>query len=143
MRPGSDGYRAAAPLRRLDPGTSLRRLDLSVRTVRLPTAMEASNAERARLYQSKRWRRERREFLLLHPVCAMPGCSRAAQVVDHREGHRRADWRERFWDSSTWQPMCDACHGAKSRAELTAWRQAGEATITPGGGGVGKTREGS
>jgi hypothetical protein len=83
--------------------------------------------DRARLYASPRWRCERRAFLKLHPICATAGCGRPAVVADHRDGHQRPDWLARFWDQTRWQPMCEGCHGAKSRAELTAWRQAGEA----------------
>jgi len=103
------------------------RTSLAAPVMRLPTAMEQGNRERALLYRSSRWRRERVLFLATHATC---GCGATAVVVDHRDGHQREDWRERFWDQSTWQPMCSACHAAKSARELDAWRDAGEG-VTP------------
>jgi hypothetical protein len=100
-----------------------RRINLGARVARLPTEMEAGNARRAVLYASPRWRRERRAFLKLNPICVTAGCGQRAVVVDHRDGHQRDDWAARFWDQATWQPMCLTCHGKKSRAELTSWRQ--------------------
>jgi 5-methylcytosine-specific restriction endonuclease McrA len=90
--------------------------------------LEQANAERTRLYHTQRWLRARGRFLSEHPLCAE--CERAgrivaATVVDHRDGHRRADWRERFWDESTWQPLCRDCHNAKSGVELAEWTRAG------------------
>jgi hypothetical protein len=98
--------------------------------LRLPTAMEVGNRERAALYGSRRWRRERARFLAAYPFC---GCGQRAVIADHRDGHQREDWRERFWDMSTWQPLCEACHAAKSARERAAWHEAGEG-IPPVGG---------
>jgi hypothetical protein len=92
--------------------------------------MEAGNRERAALYRSRRWRKARDAFLACNPVCCTPGCGQCAAIVDHRDGHQRDDWRARFWDQSTWQPMCFACHAAKSARELAAWRDAGESVTT-------------
>lgn len=112
--------RSARPLRL---GAGLPQARLTAPVMRLPTQMEQGNAERAVLYRSRRWRRERAAFLARNPFC---GCGRRARIVDHRDGHQREDWRARFWDVSTWQPMCDDCHAAKSAHELAAWRAAGE-----------------
>jgi hypothetical protein len=98
-------------------------VSITARVMAIPTAMESGRHERAALYRSRRWRRERDAFLSLYPCCA---CGQAAIVVDHREGHQREDWRVRFWDQSTWQPMCTDCHAKKSALELKAWRDAGE-----------------
>jgi hypothetical protein len=119
----TSGRHGPAPLRL---SARVRAVSLAAPVLRLPTAMQAGNRERARLYASRRWRRERDEFLRLNPICCMPSCGRHAVIADHRDGHQRRDWRERFWDWSTWQAMCDECHGAKSARELAAWRAAGE-----------------
>jgi len=111
-------------LRRTGP-PALRQVNLGARVARLPSPMERGNFARSELYASPRWRRERRAFLKAHPVCVTPGCGQRAVVVDH--GHQRHDWLVTFWDHATWQPMCSTCHAVKSRGELTAWRQAGEA----------------
>jgi hypothetical protein len=107
-------------------GARVTAVSVSAPVMRLPTAMEAGNRERAEFYRSHRWRRLRAAFLRLHPICCTRGCGRRAAVVDHREGHQREDWRARFWDAGTWQPMCGTCHAAKSARELAAWSEAGE-----------------
>src|SRR5712691_1654014 len=116
-------------LRRLGTLPTIRRLDLGGTVRRLPSELEAGKAERAELYASPRWRKERRAFLRLNPICVTPGCGQRAVIVDHRDGHQREGWRERFWDPATWQGMCATCHGRKTRVEFTAWRQAGEAGV--------------
>ena len=117
----------APPLLR-PAGATMRRLDLAAPAARLPSELEIGNTERAALYATARWHRERRRFLDLHPLC---GCGEVAIVVDHRDGHQSPDWRARFWDPAGWQPMCASCHGAKSRDELTSWRQAGNGIKYP------------
>jgi hypothetical protein len=87
------------------------------------TRMQREAAERDALYASERWHKRRKNFLTFNPRCA---CGRPATVVDHRDGHRRPDWRARFFDTSTWQSMCSVCHAAKSAAELADWRRHGE-----------------
>jgi hypothetical protein len=115
-------------LRRLHPGAPVRQVNLAARVAVLPSPMERGNAERERLYKSARWWKERAEFLRLHPACTIAGCGKASCVVDHRDGHQDPDWLARFWDRSRWDALCLTCHAVKSRAELQAWRQAGEAT---------------
>jgi hypothetical protein len=105
--------------------------NLAAPVLSLPTAMEAGNRERARLYRSRGWRKARDAFLTHNRTCCTPGCGHRSVIVDHRDGHQRDDWRLRFWDQSTWQPMCGTCHAAKSARELAAWRGAGEGI--PGG----------
>ena len=102
---------------------------LAARVLRLPTQMEQGNTERVVLYRSRRWRRERAAFLARNPVCCTPGCGQRSVVVDHRDGHQHEQWRERFWNQSTWQSMCSDCHAAKSARELAAWRAHGEGTL--------------
>jgi hypothetical protein len=107
-------------------GARVASANLAAPVMRLPTQMEQGNRERATLYCSRRWRRERDAFLALHPVCS---CGQRAVLVDHVDGHQREDWRARFFDESTWQPMCGACHGRKSASELAAWRDAGDGIV--------------
>lgn len=122
-------------MRTLRLGARVPATSLAARVMRLPTQMEAGNRERAALYRSRRWRMARDAFLACNPICCTPGCGQRAVIVDHRDGHQREDWRARFWDQNTWQPMCTSCHSAKSARELRAWRDAGEA-IPIGDGGI-------
>ncbi len=108
------------------------KMNIAAKVARLPSEMERGSRERSALYQSREWRRARAEFLREHRFCCR--CGAKAVIVDHVDGHQRADWRERFWDRSLWKPMCGACHAAKSARELAAWREAGEAA--PEGYGV-------
>lgn len=55
------------------------------------------------------WERERRIFLIHNPVCV--GCGGPANTVDHDPPHGGDS--QRFWDRSTWQPMCASCHNGK------------------------------
>src|SRR5665213_787608 len=75
-----------------------RAIDLAVAKAP-PTDLEAGSAERARLYHTARWLRARHAFLVAHPLCItceQTGFVVAAVAVDHRDGHRRADWRVTF-----------------------------------------------
>jgi hypothetical protein len=123
----SPRIKIAQPLRRIGPAAAIRQVSLGARVAALPSAMERGNTERAKLYATPRWRRERRAFLKAHPVCVTTGCGQRSQVVDHRDGHQAEGWLARFWNQTRWDALCLSCHGVKSRAELTAWRQAGEA----------------
>lgn len=69
---------------------------------------------RQRGYDS-RWERERRRFLTIHPLCIEckhSGRVEPATVVDHIRPHRGNN--ELFWDIDNWQPLCAACHNAKT-----------------------------
>src|ERR1043165_3459337 len=110
-------------MRKLPLGATVRRLDLGAPVKVLPTDRERGNAARAAVYASPRWRRERKAFLRVYPICAAAGCGQRAVVVDHVDGHQRTDWCERFWDQTTWQPLCRECHNRKSARELNAWLQ--------------------
>jgi 5-methylcytosine-specific restriction protein A len=111
------------------------RTSLAVRPISLaargpkPTDREAGSAERAKLYGSARWQRARLRFLQANPLCiacTAGGLVVAADVVDHRDGHRNPAWRARFWDEATWQPMCRDCHASKSASELAEWQRGGD-----------------
>jgi hypothetical protein len=117
-------------------GASVRGLSLAAPVARIPSDQERGHAERQALYQSERWRRERRAYLQAHPYCVdrTTGkvCGRPATVVDHRDGHQRPDWRERFWDQRTWQPLCRSHHNPKCGHELAAWKSGGNAAVPQG-----------
>ena len=62
-----------------------------------------------------RWRKARKAFLQLHPLCAecmKEGKLTPATVVDHIVPHR-GDPRL-FWDEKNWQPLCKDCHDRKT-----------------------------
>ena len=85
-----------------------------------------------RVYGSK-WDRARKEFLQLHPLCAMckeQGVISAAAVVDHIVPHRLklaihsgnreeiAKAQKLFWDRKNWQGLCTSHHSStKQRME--------------------------
>jgi len=63
------------------------------------------------LYQTKRWKSERKVFLQEHPFCAICkkyGYLKAATVVDHIKPHKGDEVL--FWDQSNWQACCKSCH---------------------------------
>jgi hypothetical protein len=110
-------------LRPLRLGAPVRCANLAAPVMRLPTQMEAGSQERARLYRTARWLALREALLRQQPFC---GCGWPAVVADHRDGHKRPDWRERFFDPSALEPLCINCHARKSQGEGEAWRKAGE-----------------
>lgn len=62
-----------------------------------------------------RWRKARRRFLKLHPLCVEcngQGRLVKATVVDHIIPHRGD--RQLFWDESNWQSLCKRCHDNKT-----------------------------
>jgi hypothetical protein len=111
-------------------GANVRALDLAATArgaARLPDD-EIANAERVKLYHTARWQRARLRFLADHPLCVdceERGFVVAAVVVDHRDGHRHANWRTRFWDEERWQSLCIDCHNRKSATELAEWNRVG------------------
>jgi len=72
-----------------------------------------------RLYDSVRWRRERRDYLFDNPLCVLcleMGREVLAVVVDHKKPHRGDE--DLFWDHDNWQALCETCHdSAKQRKE--------------------------
>lgn len=68
------------------------------------------------LYNTHRWRKERKAFIQWNPLCAE--CQRngkvtAAQVVDHIIPHPVHD----FWDKTNWQPLCKSCNNKKGEQD--------------------------
>ena len=64
------------------------------------------------------WQKARAAYLREHPLCV--NCKRdgrvtLAKVVDHIVPHRGRE--SLFWDQNNWQPMCKACHDAKTARE--------------------------
>ena len=58
----------------------------------------------SRLYDKRRWRRERRAFLMAHPLCRMCeaiGRTSLATVVDHITPHKGDE--ALFWDHGNWE----------------------------------------
>ncbi len=111
----------------LKMGIALKPISLAATMRTIQTDVEAGSAERARMYHTARWQRARLQFLADNPLCIechRAGIVAAAAVVDHRDGHQRSDWRARFWDERTWQPLCLDHHNAKSARELAQWNRA-------------------
>jgi hypothetical protein len=111
-------------------GANLRPIDLAA-TARgaapqvMLTTLEQASEQRRALYHTQRWLRRRLAFLRDHPLCVE--CERrglvvAAVVVDHRDGHRHTQWRDRFWDEARWQALCIDCHNVKSAKEQSDYR---------------------
>lgn len=65
------------------------------------------------LYNTSRWRTERKRFLKLYPFCAV--CCEPADSVDHIIPPRGNE--ELFWDKNNWQPLCMYHHNIKTREE--------------------------
>ncbi|WP_084794204.1 HNH endonuclease signature motif containing protein [Pseudoponticoccus marisrubri] len=77
---------------------------------------DAHRPSAARRGYSSAWRKARAAFLTLYPICAHPGCTAPATVVDHIIPHRGD--HALFWDRSNWQPLCQRHHDAdKQRQE--------------------------
>jgi 5-methylcytosine-specific restriction protein A len=71
-----------------------------------------------KLYNTARWRRERRIFLNNNPLCVV--CLQQhgptpATVVDHITPHDGD--LALFWDQSNWQPLCKRHHDQKTARE--------------------------
>ena len=63
-----------------------------------------------------RWREARQAFLMREDnrICNHCKC-RLAEHVDHIKPHRGDPVL--FWDINNWQPLCESCHGRKTRRE--------------------------
>lgn len=69
--------------------------------------------EAKRMYNSEAWRKYRRKYLSVHPLCVV--CEREATVVDHVTPVRvRPEW---FWRADNHQAMCEQCHNSKRATE--------------------------
>lgn len=65
---------------------------------------------------TRAWETESKLFLAYHPVCAAPGCTSLATLVDHIIPHKGDT--ALFWDRANWQPLCTHCHNStKQRQE--------------------------
>ena len=79
------------------------------------------------------WRRARAQFLFEHPLCWM--CEQdkrlvAAQVVDHDPPHKGDP--AKFWDESTWRPLCKPHHDSTKQKQERTGRIVGcDASGTP------------
>jgi 5-methylcytosine-specific restriction protein A len=85
-------------------------------------------------YDSK-WVKARAGYLAHHPLCAeceRNGMVAAATVVDHIVPHKLD--MTLFWDVTNWQPLCKACHDAKTAREDGGFGNR-RARSSPGGGG--------
>lgn len=92
-------------------------------------AQTAPQKERERRYDNERgtaaergydskWRTARQGYLAHHPLCAecqKHGRITPATVVDHIIPHKGN--KKLFWDHDNWQPLCKACHDAKTARE--------------------------
>ncbi len=74
--------------------------------------MEKLPTMNKRPYNDNRWRRLRKRFLYLNPVCC--SCGGRADTVDHKTPWKRGkDAAERytlFWDSKNLSAHCKKCH---------------------------------
>jgi 5-methylcytosine-specific restriction protein A len=80
-----------------------------------------SYSQKNLLYESPAWRRERKNFLINHPLCApclAAGRVTQASEVDHIEPHKGN--MSLFWDASNWQAICKPCHNRKTSQEKKA-----------------------
>lgn len=78
------------------------------------------------LYNNRRWRKLRKQFLLEHPlceVCKKQGAVTVADVVDHIKPHEGNE--ELFWFESNWQALCKCCHDKKTAKEDGRWGKKG------------------
>ena len=65
----------------------------------------------SRLYDKRRWRRERRAYLARNPLCVMceaVGKTSLATTVDHVVPHRGDETL--FWNQDNWQALCKRHH---------------------------------
>jgi 5-methylcytosine-specific restriction protein A len=80
---------------------------------------ERKKMDHHKLYDLRAWRKERRVFLSLNPLCAE--CQRKGKItparhVDHIEPHGGNE--ALFWDArNNWQSLCPSCHTVKSNEE--------------------------
>jgi 5-methylcytosine-specific restriction endonuclease McrA len=79
-----------------------------------------------RFYDSVRWRKLRKWFLSINPLCVIclkMGRETPATIVDHKKPHKGN--YELFWDQDNWQSLCAGCHSAvKQQQERSGYSQA-------------------
>ena len=106
----------------------LRTLSQNCTLAKLPDRLARGDSWRAvdpalkgELYGA-RWRRERVDFLLAHPLCVRclaQGIRTTSDTVDHRVPHRGN--LAIFWDRTLWDALCTPCHNSgKQREEWNA-----------------------
>lgn len=91
------------------------------REERLGPGRDPSAVNGRRLYNTPRWKAERKRWLQLYPLCVVcqaAGRISAATVVDHIQPHRGD--QALFWDSKNWQSLCKPCHDLKTAGETRA-----------------------
>ncbi|RLC98803.1 MAG: HNH endonuclease [Chloroflexi bacterium] len=59
------------------------------------------------MYNNRRWRRMRKQWLYIHPRCELCG-KPGANVVDHKKPHK-GDY-DLFWSQDNWQSLHKLCH---------------------------------
>lgn len=72
------------------------------------------NKRDQKIYQSRRWRRERLDYLAENPRCNVKGCKRSAVILDHIVSIRNGG---DIWDDSNWQGLCKNHHNSKTGKE--------------------------
>ena len=87
---------------------------------------DRENRPYKKLYNSSRWQRLRKQFLMRHPLCVE--CKKRdrvtpATVVDHVIPHKGNE--ELFWNQENWQALCKSCHDRKTAKEDGRWRKKG------------------
>lgn len=81
-----------------------------------------------RLYHKERYRRFRRQFMALHPLCVK--CGKPATDLDHIEPHRGD--ANLFWNQENWQALCHKCHSRKTQQEVSERERKKKAEVTDG-----------
>ena len=72
------------------------------------------NKSDQKIYQSRRWRRERLDYLAENPRCSYPGCRKSAVILDHIVSIRNGG---EIWDEDNWQGLCIKHHNSKTAKE--------------------------
>ena len=99
------------------------RLAMSGRTCSQHKKERKQIKERARVnpyrsMYSRRWRRARKQFLLINSLCVhclQENKITPATEVDHIIDHKGDP--ELFWDINNWQGLCKPCHSRKTAKE--------------------------
>lgn len=82
-----------------------------------PQAQSGRTKNNSALYQTQRWRRYRKAYLLEHPLCiecAKKDEVKGADVLDHIKPIRLGGLQ---YDKANIQPLCNSCHNSKSGRE--------------------------
>jgi 5-methylcytosine-specific restriction protein A len=71
---------------------------------------------RRRTYNTQRWRRFARRYLIDHGWCTVEGCTQLATDVDHIQP--LGEWRGSAYDRGNLQALCKFHHSQKTAAEV-------------------------